>query len=267
MSVVRQRIFLKGVRALNQAWPILSALVAWEILARMGVIRTAILPPPTTILLTGATLIRSGILLSSAAASLTRVAAGFAIAVCLGCSGGVLIGFFPTVSQRIAPLLDLLRPIPPIAWIPLAILWFGLGAPSAVFIVTVGAFFPICLSTYRGIQSISQGHINAARCLGAGTGLIITDVLIPAAMPQILIGLRVGMGIAWTSVIAAEMVGVHNGLGYAIQLNRTMLETEAVMVNMIVIGIIGWSMNEGVGWLERRITHWNQDTIAASAQS
>jgi ABC-type nitrate/sulfonate/bicarbonate transport system permease component len=175
----------------------------------------------------------------------------------------VVLGVFPGAGRRLMPLLDVLRPIPPIAWIPIAILWFGLGNTSAVFIVTVGAFFPLFLNTYGGIVAVSQAQVNAARCLGAGPRLIITDILFPAALPQLMTGLHVGVGIAWTSVIAAEMVGARAGLGYAIQLNRTMLETEAVMVNMVTIGVIGWMMNRLVSRLERRLTRWNQETLAA----
>jgi ABC-type nitrate/sulfonate/bicarbonate transport system, permease component len=195
--------------------------------------------------------------------SVSRVGVGFSIAVILGVSQGVVLGTLPYLGQRLTPLLEVLRPIPPIAWIPIAIIWFGLGNPSAVFIVALGAFFPIFIHTYSGIRAVSQSQVNAARCLGASPGLIMTDILLPAALPQLLTGLRVGVGIAWTSVIAAEMVGTRTGLGYAIQLNRTLLETEAVVVNMVVIGVIGWAMNAVVGRFELWLTRWNQGTLAA----
>jgi NitT/TauT family transport system permease protein/sulfonate transport system permease protein len=238
-------------------------MLVWESLALLGIVNANILPRPSVLALTALKLARSGVLFANAAGSLARVLAGFILATLLGVGGGLVLGAFLVVGRRVVPLLDMLRPIPPIAWIPIAIMWFGLGNHSAVFIVAVGAFFPIFLNTYSGIRSISQAHLNAALCLGAGARLIMTDILLPAALPRILTGLRVGVGIAWTSVIAAEMVGTREGLGYAIQLNRTMLEMESVVVNMIVIGLIGWVMNKGVGQLERWLTRWNQDTIAA----
>ncbi|MCG8350733.1 MAG: ABC transporter permease [Chloroflexales bacterium] len=234
----------------------------WEGLGRLGLINDNLLPLPSLLAVTALELAQSGLLFANAFSSVSRVFVGFGIAAVLSVASGVTLGMFPALGRRLAPLLDLLRPIPPIAWIPIAILWFGLGNTAAVFIVAIGAFFPIFLSTYSGISGVKQAHVNAARCLGASPRLIITDILFPAALPQILTGLRVGVGIAWTSVIAAEMVGTRAGLGYAIQLNRTMLETEAVIVNMIVIGFVGWTMNYLVQRLEQRLTRWNRDTLA-----
>jgi len=252
-----------GRQARAAVLPLVLVVVAWEGMTRVGAVNPTVLPPPSVLVATALTLIRSGTLFANVAGSLARVSVGFGIALLLGVSSGAVLGIFPGAGRHVAPWLDVLRPIPPIAWIPVAILWFGLGNTSAVFIVFVGAFFPIFLNTHAGICAVSQGQVNAARCLGAGRLLILSDILFPAALPQLLTGLRVGVGIAWTSVIAAEMVGAHTGLGYAIQLNRTMLETEAVIVHMATIGVIGWIMSDLVNRLERRLTRWNQGTVAA----
>jgi len=248
---------------IDTVWPLFLILAVWEGLASLGLLNSRVLPPPSVLILSAIELARSGVLLENSLGSLERVSAGFLVASFLGVGAGLVLGAIPALARRIVPLFDLLRPIPPIAWIPIAILWFGLGNSSAVFIVAIGAFFSIFLNTYSGIRSVSLAHVKAAQCLGAGPLLIMTDVLLPAAMPQILTGLRVGLGVAWISVIAAEMIGAQEGLGYAIQLNRIMLETEAVVVNMIVIGMIGWAMNAMVGSLEQSLTGWNQGTLAA----
>lgn len=246
----------------NFLWPWLLVVTVWETVAYADWSNTDLIPPPSVLVLTTFSLLRSGILLQNTLGSVSRVVAGFSLAIVIGMSMGVLLGTYPIIARRLTPLLDVLRPIPPIAWIPIAILWFGLGNASAVFIVALGAFFPVFVSTFGGIRSVSQHHVNAARCLGASSRLVMTDVLFPAALPQVLTGLRVGMGIAWTSVIAAEMVGARTGLGYAIQLNRTMLATESVIVNMVAIGVIGWIMNRLISALEQRLTRWNRGTFA-----
>lgn len=249
------------LRLLNLAIPILLLLGGWQALAELGIINANLLPPPTRVAAEFWQQIRTGVLIENCLGSLGRILAGFAIASLVGVVLGVMLGMHRGPGS-LSLLIDLLRPIPPIAWIPIAILWFGLGNRSAIFIVSVGAFFPIFVNTYAGIRSVNQAHINAARCLGARQWLMITEILIPAASPTILTGLRIGAGIAWTSVIAAEMVGTHEGLGYAIQLNRTMLQTEAVIVGMLTIGIIGWGMNVVLAGIERYLTRWNKGTLA-----
>jgi ABC-type nitrate/sulfonate/bicarbonate transport system permease component len=262
MCRVSIKVRKRSWRIIDAMWPFGLALIAWEGLTWLDMVNAMLLPPPSTLLLTAITSVHTGVLYANTMGSLARVAVGFSLATLLGISSGVMLGIFPCLGQRVTPVLDVLRPIPPIAWIPIAILWFGIGNTSAVFIVAIGAFFPIFLNTYSGVYAVNEAQVNAAYCLGAGRFLIMTDILLPAILPQLLTGVRVGIGIAWTSVIAAEMVGVHTGLGYAIQLNRTMLETEAVIVNMMAIGVIGWMMNCLVSGLEQRLTRWNQGTLA-----
>lgn len=241
---------------------LLGLLLLWEGSVQLGLANSQALPAPSLLARTAVDLAASGVLLENTLSSLRRVLAGYALAAALGVSLGVLLGLLPRLGRQLTPIVELLRPIPPIAWIPLAILWLGLGDRSAIFIVAVGAFFPIVLAATAAVGAVARSKVDAARSLGAGPRLIVTDVLLPAAQPQILVGLRVGLGTAWTAVIAAEMVGAASGLGYAIQLNRTMLETEAVMVHMIVIGLVGWAMTRLLGGLERRLTRWHAGTLA-----
>jgi len=231
-------------------------LFLWQIAANFKIINVNFLPPPSSLVKEFYYLAKSGYLSSNLLGSLYRVTLGFTIAVCLGVILGTLLGYFSKIGNVIVPVLDILRSIPPIAWIPLAILWFGLGNSSSIFIITLGAFFPIFVNTFSGVRSVSRFHLDTGRCFGANQALIISDIILPSAMTQLLTGIRIGIGTAWTSVIASEMVGTRNGLGYAIQLNRIMLDTDAVIVNMILIGVIGWLMNTIILHIEKRISFW-----------
>ena len=205
----------------------------------------------------------AGGLFSDVASSLLRVSVGFLLACGLGIAVGVLLSISPFLSRQVTAIIELLRPIPPIAWIPLGILWFGIGDGAAFFIVCLGGFFPIFTNTYLGITSVKMMHINSARCLGAGRWLIVTDILLPAALPSIFAGLRTSIGVAWMSLIAAELVGAQSGLGYMIQLNRILLNTENVIGGMIMIGLVGLLMNRAIIAVEQKLIPWNRDTLRA----
>lgn len=250
-----------GKKYAIKIFPLVFLLFLWETAGWLKLLNDSFLPPPSAILAEFVRLTNSGILVTNFLGSILRVTVGFGIAVSLGVAVGIILGLVPSFGAAITPIIELIRPIPPIAWIPIAILWFGLGNRSAVFIIFIGAFFPIFVNTYAGMKSISHYYINTALSFGAGKRLILTDIILPAAAPQILIGIRVGIGTAWMSVIASEMVGTHEGLGYAIQLGRIMLDTKAVIVNMILIGLVGWLMNRFVLWLERRLIGWNLNQI------
>ena len=236
-----------------------SALITiWQLLVWTGWANTKIIPPPLQLISATRQLISTGELGVHVLASSRRVVVGFLIASVCGVSSGLILGSSRRLSDCITPLIELLRPIPPIAWIPLAILWFGIGDRPAFFIVALGAFFPIFINSFAGIWSVSHSHIAAARCLGADRRLLLTDVLIPAALPHILTGLRIGLGIAWTSVIAAELVGAQSGLGYMIQTNRILLRTDKIVVGMAMIGVVGLFMNTGMVALENRWLKWKK---------
>jgi len=230
----------------------------WQAAASLGWVNELILPAPVAILKAGVELLRSGELAQHAANSVKRVAIGFLLAGFFGVSIGALAGYSRRTAELLTPFFEFLRPIPPIAWIPIAILWFGLGDSPAYFIVFVGAFFPIFINSYWGVRSINIVHLEVARNLGTGRLLTLSDVILPGSLPAILKGLRIGLGLAWTCVISAELVGAQSGLGYMIQLNRIMLKTQNIVVGMIAIGLIGLLMNQLMALLEDRLTFWNQ---------
>jgi len=249
------------LRGLGVCWLPAVIVLAWEAASASGVLRPAVLPAFHSVVAGLARWYWDGHWIVDAGASVVRVLAGVAAASVLGVAAGATVAMSAGAQRALTPVLELVRPIPPIAWIPLAIVWFGIGSTSAIFIVTLGAFFPIFTGVQAGIASVRVAHVNVARGLGAGRRLIVTDVLLPAALPSILAGIRTGLGVGWMTLIAAELVGAQSGLGYTIQLNRLMLQIEDVMAGMLTIGIIGLVMNRAVVEIGRRVVPWTGDML------
>lgn len=190
------------------------------------------------------------------AASLLRISIGFLIASAVGISLGLILAYDKRLKE-IKMYIDLLRPIPPIAWIPIAIVIFGLGNSSAYFIVFLGAFFPIFTNTYFGAISIPKIYKNVALSFQIGKVRYFTKILLFFALPYIFTGLKIGIGMAWMSVIAAELIGAQSGLGYFIQLNRLLLQTDNIIAGMILIGLIGYLLQKLIDFTEKKLIVWN----------
>jgi ABC-type nitrate/sulfonate/bicarbonate transport system permease component len=171
---------------------------------------------------------------------------------------GILMGWSKIARETLTPLVEIIRPIPPLAWIPIAIFWFGIGIKSAAFIIFLGSFFPILLSTVSGVLSVDTILIEASLTLGAKRSDIYKKVLIPGATPSIYTGLRIGMGIAWMTLIAAELTGVKSGygLGYMIMVARDIQRPDHIIAGMIIIGVTGYALDSCLRVLERRVLRW-----------
>lgn len=241
---------------------IVGVVAVWHVLSRTGLVDPLFLPSPMSTLDALVSSSRDGSLLANTLASLNRVVMGFLLAVFVGVPVGLLLGWSRRVGVFLTPIVELIRPIPPIAWIPLAILWFGIGNSSAYFVVFLAAFFPIFTNAQVAARVIEPIHVNAARCLGASRRMIVTDVIIPSALPVVLGGVRTGLGISWMAVVAAELVAAQSGLGYWISLSRLQLQSENVVGGMVAIGIVGVAMSAGMGWLERRLTPWRRGVVS-----
>ncbi|MDD5032066.1 MAG: ABC transporter permease [Patescibacteria group bacterium] len=215
-----------------------------------------ILPSPVKVFLAIINLFREGQIITDILVSLKHVLIGFLIASPIGIAVGIVLGYSKTAKKLLAPLIEFIRPIPPIAWIPLAILWFGIGDNPAYFLVFLGAFFPIMTNAYFGVVSVEENYKRAALSLGAGKKEIMADIILPAASPSIFTGLKTGLGISWFMVITAELVGSQSGLGYMIQLNRLLLHTDKVIAGMVIIGICGYFMNKTMEILEDKLLPW-----------
>ncbi len=212
-----------------------------------------LLPSPLSVLDAYGELIADGSLITDVRASIVRVFGGFLLASSLAVPLALLLAYSRILRGLVMPLIALIRPIPPIAWIPLAILWMGLGDPPSYFITAIAAFFPIFLNSFAGGSSLQEEHVNAARSLGAKPAALLATVMLPSALPMIVTGLRIGLGQAWMAVVTAELIAAQSGLGYMIQISRLNLETARVLVGMTVIGLLGAVMIGVIGLLERRV--------------
>jgi len=188
--------------------------------------------------------------------SLRRILLGFGIAVVLGITLGLIIGRYRRVRQLMFPVLEVLRPIPAIAWVPIAIMLWPTNEGSIVFITFLGSFFPILLSTVHGVSSVDPVLIRAARCLGAKEPALLRQVILPAALPQIFNGLSVGMGVAWVSLIAAEMISGQYGIGYFTWEAYSLIQYSDIVIGMIVIGFLGLACSTAIRWIGRLGMPW-----------
>lgn len=199
----------------------------------------------------------SGTLLIHLVASATRVYGGFALAALCAVPLGILIGRVPLIRDLLDPFLQLMRPIPVTAWLPLSMILFGLGPRSAFFLVFLGAFYPILLNTIFGVRSVEKRLFEAAAMLGCRGNAQFFKVVLPASLPSIFTGLRLGLGLAWFVIVVGEMTGVPQGLGAVIMDARTLSRTELVICGMIVIGIAGFISDRIVLALMNRLLRWS----------
>lgn len=202
--------------------------------------QSPIFPTPWQVVLGILELIRQGVLLKHVVASLFRVTFGYLSAAALAIPLGVLMGWFGGTYVAVNPLIQLLRPISPIAWIPVAILWFGVGDLSPIFLIFLSSFFPMVVETTAGVHTIERQYIRAARNFGVSGPKLFRTVILPAALPQIIVGMRIGLGVAWLVVVAAEMIAINSGLGYLIIDSRNAGNRyDLVVAGMAIIGVIG----------------------------
>jgi NitT/TauT family transport system permease protein len=199
----------------------------------------------------------SATLLTHLLASMSRVYGGFAIAAAFALPLGIMIGRMPMARMLLDPFLQLMRPIPVTAWLPLSMILFGLGAKSAFALVCLGAFYPILLNTIFGVRSVDPKLFEAASMLGCRGGAQFYKVVLPAATPSIFTGLRLGLGLAWFVIVVGEMTGVPQGLGAVIMDGRTLSRTELVICGMIVIGVAGYISDRIVVAIGNRLLRWS----------
>ncbi len=237
---------------------VIACVVLWEIVALAA--NTRYLPGPFEVGRTFVGLTATGELLVHSLVSLSRVIAGFLLAVAVGLPLGIVMGWSKKM-ENFSVVIEVIRPIPPLAWIPLAILWFGIGFESKVFIIFIGAFFPILSNSFLGVRETEPYLIEAGKVLGATDNEVLRKIVIPNSFPSILEGLRIGLGIAWMCLVAAELTGLKSplGLGYMIMEARDLGRADIVMAGMIAIGVIGYVMNYVLRRTERNLVRWKGD--------
>jgi NitT/TauT family transport system permease protein len=249
---------------LQQMLPSLAVIVVliavwWATVVGTG---SVIFPTPWQVVTGTVELIADGSIFEHIGASLFRVAAGFGLAVVVALPLGLWMGSVRGAYLTLNPLFQILRPISPIAWIPIAILWFGVGNASPIFLIFISSVFPMVVQTTAGVHTIERRYLQAAENFGVSRYTLFTQVIIPAVLPQIIVGMRIGLGVAWLVVVAAEMIALRSGLGYLIIDSRNAGNRyDLVIAGMIIIGLIGLLLDgtmrllEGLKWVKWRYAH------------
>ena len=244
-------------------WGILApaALIALLVAAWWGMVAVSaspIIPTPWQVALGLRELAQQGVLIQHVMASLYRVAVGYLLAVALAVPLGLVMGRVSGVFAAVNPVIQLLRPISPIAWIPLAILWFGVGDLSPVFLIFLASFFPMVVYSAAGVHTIDRQYTRAAQNFGVSGFKLIRLVILPGALPQILVGMRISIGVAWLVVVAAEMIALSAGLGFLIMDSRNAGNRyDLVVAGMVLIGVIGLLLDALMRRLERlKVVQW-----------
>ena len=241
----------------------------WELLTALGFVNTLILPPPHAFIAEIANqeqflapqigVERVGgnfVLLTAIVATLKRVLAGLVLGFIAAVGVGGLACYFDLFGKLTLPVITLLAPIAPIAWIPFAIMAFGIGDGAAIFVVFIGIFFLLTLATVNAVNNVSQLYINTARVLGASRRQVMFKVILPAVIPDLFFILRINFFAAWMAVLAAEMVGVNTGLGAIVMVGRQMFNAKLMFLGMAVIGIVGYLLDVGFRQLQQRMLWW-----------
>ena len=224
----------------------------------VNVSHSAIFPTPLQVATATVELIRDGTLWGHIGASLLRVGTGFGLAVLFAVPLGLWMGWVKGAYSTLNPMFQILRPISPIAWIPIAILWFGVGNASPIFLIFISSVLPMVVQTTAGVHTIEKRYLRAAENFGVSRYTLFRRVIIPAVLPQIIVGMRIGLGVAWLVVVAAEMIALHSGLGYLIIDSRNAGNRyDLVIAGMIIIGLIGLSLDGAMRLLEgHRLVRW-----------
>jgi sulfonate transport system permease protein len=235
----------------------LAVILGWEIASRTGWLSSRILPEPLAVAVAFRDLLKSGELLRDVAISTGRALGGLAIGGGLGLALGLLTGTFRTAETLLDTTLQMVRNVPPLALIPLVILWFGIDESAKLFLVSIGVFFPIYLNTYHGIRSVDAGLVEMARSYGLSGWPLYREVILPGALPSILVGLRFSLGLMWVLLIVAETISAQSGIGYMTMNAREFLQTDVVLVGVLLYALLGKLADLIARALERRCLRWH----------
>jgi len=240
----------------------LALLLLWEALVRTGVIPPRVLPAPSKVLGTAWELIRSGDLPRHLLVSMRRALIGFSIGASVGLALGFVVGLSRLAEAVIDRPIQMIRTVPFLALIPLVIVWFGIGEEAKIFLVALGVTFPIYINTVLGIRQVDPKFIELGRNYGVSQRQLIQQVVLPGALPSILVGLRYGLGISWLALVVAETVGATAGIGFLAMDAREFLRTDVIVVTIIVYALLGVLVDVFIRWLERRLLVWHPNYTA-----
>ena len=229
----------------------------WQIGSTSGLVNELLFPPPTKVAAALWGELINGTLLLDLGMSVMRVVIGFVSAAAAAIAVGLLTGRYQVISNFLAPIFQLLRPIPPIAFVPIVILWFGLSEWGKWFLVFWGVFFTVWVATHLGVQRADPALIRAARSLGTPDRLLIRDVILPSALPTIFVGLRTAVSISFYTLVAAELAGAFSGLAYRIDLAHQNMQTGQMLGGLVMLGIVSAAADRGFAVLSRKLVWWS----------
>ena len=252
-------------RSLSTRWISLLTLVAllaiWWAVTATGVIEPLFLPPPSAVLQKAWLLATTGYMDSTLwqhlAASLSRIGLGLGFAVLTAVPVGIAIGANRVARGILDPLIEFYRPIPPLAYLPLIVIWCGIGELSKVLLIYLALFAPIAIATATGVRTVDPAKLRAAQSLGASRAQLIRHVILPSALPDILTGVRIGLGVGWSTLVAAELIAATSGLGFMVQSAAQFLVTDVVVLGILVIALIAFAMEMGLRALQRKLVPWH----------
>ncbi|MDB5954784.1 ABC transporter permease [Ramlibacter sp.] len=263
-------------RRLERSIVPVALLIGWEIFSRSGILPPALLPAPSQVLRAwadwvvgtdGNTQTYSAHWLYDTAASAGRVFAGFGLATFFGVTLGMAIGWSRTIEKLIEPVLQVLRPVPPVSWIPLAIIWFGIANKPAIFLVFLGSFFPVLLSTIHGVKTCDRNLLRAGAMTGGTPHKLLRHIVFPAALPSIFSGLRIAIGSAWMLTVTAEMVAVKSGVGYVLWDSYYFLRYDIVIAAMASIGLLGFLSDFAIKRVAARVLRWQHGSTLQAREA
>jgi taurine transport system permease protein len=239
---------------------LLAVLATWQATTALGLVSPVFLPPPGKVLQAMWRVLVDGYvdstLLQHAATSLGRVLAALLFTVLVAVPVGIAIGASRIGRGVLDPLIEFVRPLPPLAYLPLIIIWFGIGEPSKILVIGLAMLAPIAISTAAGVRSVPAGQINAARSLGASRTQVLTEVLLPSALPEVLTGIRIALGAGWSTLVAAELVAASRGLGFMIQSAAQFLVTDVVIAGILIISALAFGFELLLRSAEKRFLPW-----------
>jgi NitT/TauT family transport system permease protein len=250
----------KGIEIIS----LVTAIIVWQLIADLVIGNTFILPSFTDVVYAFIKIIERGVLFTDLAISLLHFGIGIISALVIGVPIGIAMGWFHNADRVADPLIEIVRPIPPLAWIPFAIVWFGLTHISAGFVVFVGAVFPIIINTLTGFKSVSKVYVEAGKVLGCMKSTsLIRYIALPYSLPSIAAGIRIAMGVGWMCLVAAEMFGVSkNGLGYKIWWHYYLHQMDFVLVYMLILGFLGLLIDRVFRWyVDGKLLKWRKGVV------
>ena len=232
-------------------------LVTWQLLVEFGFLSTRILPAPTSVVITAVNLALSGELFRNIAISAARAISGLIIGGSIGLALGFLNGIFPLAETLFDTSVQMIRNIPNLALIPLVILWFGIGDVARLFLTSLGVFFPMYINTFYGIRNVDRGLIEMGQVYGLNSRELLTQIIIPGSLSSILVGLRYALGIMWLTLIVAETIAADSGIGYMAMNAREFMQTDVVVLSLILYALLGKLADVGARALESKWLAWN----------